>query len=145
MLRELIDPEKRSLQEELVAVSHAWDRAMVTNDPEAIGDFMHQDWTITGTDGNVIDKSTFLDLVRTREVTHNVMESHDLGVRVYGDAAVVTGRGVSGGHYRGEPFYLIEHVSSVFIRQHGRWRCVLTHLSPFIEASRPVPQRDSAQ
>ena len=55
-----------------------WDRAMVTNDPEAIGAYMADDWTIIGPDGSVGDKATFLELVRSGKLTHDVMESHDV-------------------------------------------------------------------
>lgn len=116
-------------EEELIGVAHAWDQTMVANDPEAIGAYMADDWTIIGPDGSVGDKSTFLELVRSGKLTHDVMESHDLNVRVYGDAAVVTARGVSGGQYQGQSFHLIERASCVFVRQQGHWRCVLTHLS----------------
>lgn len=117
------------VEEELIGVAHAWDEAMVGNDPQAIGSYMADDWTIIGPDGSVGDKATFLELVRSGKLTHDVMESHDLKVRVYGDTAVVTGRGVSGGQYQGEFFHLVERTSCVFVRQQGRWRCVLTHLS----------------
>ncbi|HWN42197.1 MAG TPA: nuclear transport factor 2 family protein [Thermoanaerobaculia bacterium] len=122
-----------TIDEELIDVSDAWDRAMVTNDPEAIGLYMADDWIIVGTDGSVGDKAAFLELVRSGKLTHDVMESHDLKVRVYGDTAVVTGRGVSGGQYQGQSFYLVERTSCVFVRQQGRWRCVLTHLSQIAE------------
>jgi ketosteroid isomerase-like protein len=102
---------------------------MVANDADTIGNYMADDWTIIGTDGSVGDKATFLELVRSGALTHDVMESHDLNVRVYGDTAVVTARGVSGGKYQGEPFYLVERASCVFVRQEGQWKCVLTHLS----------------
>lgn len=102
---------------------------MVTNDADAIGQYMADDWTIIGYDGSVCDKATFLDLIRSGALTHDVMESHDLNVRVYGDTAVVIARGVSGGKYQEQKFYLVERVSCVFVRQDGRWRCVLTHLS----------------
>jgi ketosteroid isomerase-like protein len=118
-----------SIEEELVSVAHAWDRAMVANDPVAIGAYMADDWTIIGPGGSVGDKATFLELVQSGKLTHNVMESHDLNVRVYGDTGVVIARGVSGGEYEGESFYLVERVSCVFVRQQNRWRCVLTHLS----------------
>ena len=118
------------VEEELIGVAHAWDQAMVANDPEEIGAYMADDWTIIGPDGSVSDKATFLELVRSGKLTHDVMESHDLKVRVYGDTAVVSARGVSGGHYQGESFYLVERTSCVFVRQQSRWRCVLTHLSP---------------
>ena len=115
---------------EVIEVARSWDRAMVVNDPEAIGAFMADDWTIIGTDGSIGDKPTFLELVRSRKLSHDVMESHDLNVRTYGDTAIVTGRGVSGGQYAGKPFYVVERMSCVFVKQDGEWRCVLTHLSP---------------
>lgn len=68
-------------------------------------------------------------MVRSGDLTHEVMESHDIEVRVYGNAAVVTARGVSAGHYREEPFHLVERVSCVVVRQQHSWKCVLTHLS----------------
>lgn len=117
------------IAEEIMEVSHAWDSAMVANDADAIGSYMADDWIIVGPDGSVGDKATFLELVRSGALTHDVMESHDLSVRVYGDTAVLTARGVSGGKYQGEPFYLVERASCVFVRQAGQWKCVLTHLS----------------
>lgn len=111
----------------------AWDRAMVANDPDAIGAYMADDWAIVGPDGRVGDKARFLELVRSGDLTHDVMETHEPSIRIYGDAAVVVARGVSGGAYRGEPFHLVERVSCVFVRRAGRWRCVLTHLSSMEE------------
>ncbi len=118
-----------SAKDELIGVANEWDRAMVENDAEAIGRHMADDWTIIGPDGSVGDKPTFLGLVRSGTLSHDVMESDDLRVRVYGDTAVVTARGVSGGKYQGQPFREVERSSCVFVRQEGRWRCVLTHLS----------------
>lgn len=102
---------------------------MISNDPEAIGRFMAEEWIVIGPDGSITARSRFLDLIRSGDLTHDVMESHDMDIRVYGDAAVVIARGVSGGAWRGERFLLTERVSSVFIRAGGEWRCVSTHLS----------------
>jgi ketosteroid isomerase-like protein len=116
-------------REELIRVAHAWDRAMVENDADAIGSYMADDWTIIGPDARIGDKQTFLDLVRSGALTHDVMTSEHLDVRLYGDTAVVTARGVSGGTFHGRAFRETELSSSVFIRQAGQWRCVRTHLS----------------
>jgi ketosteroid isomerase-like protein len=118
-----------SVREELIEVANQWDRAMVENDADAIGEFMADDWTIIGSDGGVGDKASFLALVKSGVLSHDVMESHDAKVRVYGDTAVMTARGISGGRYQGQPFREVERTSCVFVRQGGRWRCVLTHLS----------------
>jgi ketosteroid isomerase-like protein len=116
-------------REELIAVTSEWDRAMVANQADAIGRYMADDWIIIGSDGSVSDKPTFLGLVRSGTLSHDVMESNGLRVRIYGDTAVVTARGVSGGKYQGQPFRELERSSCVFVRQEGQWRCVLTHLS----------------
>lgn len=123
-------------EDELVRVAHAWDQAMIENDPDAIGAFMADDWVLIGSDGRASDKASFLDLVRSGALTHDVMTSEDVTVRLYGDAAVVMSRGVSGGLYRGHAFRELERVSSVFVRQGGHWRCVLTHVSK-LEAPTP--------
>ena len=120
---------RSKVEEELIGVANEWDRAMVANDPEAIGLYMADDWTIIGPDGSVGDKATFLELVKSGTLSHDVMESEDLKVRVYGDTAVVTSRGISGGKYQGHTFREVERSSNVFVRQGGQWRCVLTHLS----------------
>jgi ketosteroid isomerase-like protein len=117
------------VKDDLARVARDWDRAMVGNDPEAIGRFMADDWIIIGPDGSVGDKKRFLGLVRSERLTHDVMESHDMRIRVYGDTAVVVARGVSGGRFDGRAFHEIERVTCVFVRRDGRWRCVLTHLS----------------
>lgn len=116
-------------EQELIDVAHEWDRAMIANDAEEIGRFMAEDWTIVGSDGRVGDRKTFLDLVRSGELTHDVMTSEDIQIRLYGETAVVVARGVSGGVFRSQPFREVERATSVFVRQEGRWRCVHTHLS----------------
>ena len=130
MLDREVPPTARGPAEaELIAALDAWDRAMVANDPDAIGSFMADDWTIVGPDGSVGGKERFLELVRSGDLTHDVMETHEPRIRFYDDVAVVVSKGVSGGAYRGEPFHMMERVSCVFVRQAGAWRCVLTHLS----------------
>jgi ketosteroid isomerase-like protein len=117
------------MSEELIATIHGWDQAMISNDPAAIGSFMADDWTIIGSDGGQSDKARFLGLIRSGTLTHNVMTTEDLNIRLYGNTAVVTSRGVSAGTYQGYPFREVERVSCVFVKQEGNWKCILTHLS----------------
>ena len=119
----------RGTRDQLITLAREWDDAMISNDADAIGQFMADDWAIVGSDGRVGDKATFLELVRSGTLSHDVMETHDLSVQVYGDTAVTLARGISGGNYQGQPFREVERVSCVFVRRDGRWRCVLTHLS----------------
>ena len=102
---------------------------MVENDADAIGSFMAADWILVGPDGSIGTRERFLELVRSGDLTHSVMTSEEIDVRVYGSAAVVIARGISAGRYRGQPFRELERSSSVFVKEADEWRCVLTHLS----------------
>jgi ketosteroid isomerase-like protein len=102
---------------------------MVSNDADAIGEHIADEWTIIGPDGSVGDKWWFLDLIRSGRLSHDTMDTHDPVVRVYGDAALLIAHGVSAGVFEGQPFRFDERVSCVFIRRDGSWRCVSTHLS----------------
>ena len=124
-----------AVKAELMRIAHDWDRGMLQNTPDAIGEYMADDWTIIGPDGSIDGKETFLALIRSGVLTHDVMESHDMDVRVYEDTAVVIARGISGGQYQGQSFHVVERVSSVFVKQSGTWRCVSTHLSRMNDVS----------
>jgi hypothetical protein len=59
------------IEEELwMSVAREWDRAMVHNDPDAIGRYMADDWTIVGPDGSMSDKATFLGLIESGALSH---------------------------------------------------------------------------
>ena len=122
---------------ELRTMVAAWDQAMIQNDADKIGQFMHDDWVIVGSDGGVSDKPTFLAQIRQGRLSHDVMTSEDLRIREYGDVAVLISIGVSGGLFEGHAFREHERQSSVFVKERGEWRCVITHLSRLPDAAPP--------
>ncbi len=115
----------------------AWDQAMIQNDADTIGQFMRDDWVIIGSDGGVSVKPTFLAQIRQGRLSHDTMTSEDLLIRVYGEVAVIIATGVSGGRFDGRQFREYERQSSVFVRERGQWRCVMTHLSRLQDAAPP--------
>ena len=116
-------------RQELVALEKAWAQAFLRNDAEAIGRHVAQDWTIITPDGNVLDGSTFLGLIKSGDLTHEVMDFADTSVRVYGDTAVVTARATTKGSFQGHPFSESERSTDIFVKQDGQWKCVLTQLT----------------
>jgi len=115
-------------------LSEEWTRAIVSNKADAIGRFMADDWVIVGETG-VNPRSDFLRLVSTGALTHREMKGTVTRVRVYDNVAVVSSRGKNSGTYKGQPFSSDEWITDVFVKQQGRWRCVLTHLSPAKDTS----------
>jgi ketosteroid isomerase-like protein len=118
---------------ELKTLENEWAQAFVKNDAEAIGGFMANDWIVIGSDGSVIDRASFLGIIKSGMLTHDVMRADDMKVRVYGDTAVVTARSTSKGKFNGQVFSELERSSDVFVKQNGQWKCVLTHLTKIAE------------
>jgi ketosteroid isomerase-like protein len=116
-------------REELVALEKVWAQAFISNDAEAIGRHVAPDWTIITPDGNMLDGSTFLGLIESGDLTHEVMDFADTSARVYGDTAVVTARATSKGRFKGHPFSESEQSTDIFVKQGGQWKCVLTQLT----------------
>jgi ketosteroid isomerase-like protein len=120
---------KDKAEEELNTLEKEWALAFVKNDAEAIGRYMADDWMVISPDGNVIDKATFLGLIKSGVLTHDQMEFAEVKVRVYGDTAVVTSRATSKGKFQGVAFSELERSTDVLMKQKGQWKSVLTHLT----------------
>jgi len=109
-------------------VSAAWDQALVSNDAEAIGRFMADDWVIVSERG-VTKKTAFLAVVASGDLTHEAFKGETLSARQYGDSAVLTGRVRNNGHYKGQPFSSDEWTTDVFVKRNGTWLCVHSHIT----------------
>ena len=115
--------------EEISKLEKEFADSIVKNDPEAIGRFVTDDWIIINADGGIIDKERFLEVIKSGALTHELMQSEDMRVRVYGDSAVVTSLARSKGKFMGQEFTTHERSTDVFVRRDGQWRCVLTQLT----------------
>src|SRR6476620_10005331 len=116
-------------EEELVKLEKAFAEAIVKNDLEGIGRLVTDDWIIVDPDGGIIDRARFFEVIKSGALTHDIMESEDFRVRVYGDSAVVTAITSTKGKFMGQEFSTRERATDVFVKREGRWQCVLTHLT----------------
>ena len=117
------------MEEELLKVEKGFVDAIAKNDLEAIERFVTDDWIIINADGGIIDRECFLGVIKSSALTHEMMESDDMRVRVYGDSAVVSALTRSKGKFMGQEFTTHERSTDVFVRRDGQWRCVLTQLT----------------
>jgi len=60
---------EQEIRKDLETVSAAWERAIVSNDAGAIGQFMTDDWVIVSATG-ITKKSDFLAAVASGDLTH---------------------------------------------------------------------------
>jgi ketosteroid isomerase-like protein len=117
------------MEEELLKVEKGFVDAIAKNDLDGIERFVTDDWIIINADGGIIDRERFLEVIKSGTLTHEMMESEDMRVRVYGDSAVVSALTRSKGKFMGQEFTTHERSTDVFVRRDGQWRCVLTQLT----------------
>lgn len=119
-----------AVERDLVALTREWSRAIVSDDADRIGTYMDDDWVIVSWTG-VTTRDDFLSYVRSGALGHSAMDpAGEPRVRVYGDTAVLSVRVTSTAQYGGADIDADEWTTDVFVRRDGRWRCVLTHITP---------------
>ena len=116
---------------EILRVEEEFGRAMISNDAEAIGALLADDWIIIDPDGRIIDKSRFLGVIRSGALRHEAMDSTEVLVRAYGNTATVTALTTNKGSFMGQEFTTKERATDVFVRENNHWRCVITQLTRF--------------
>ncbi len=119
----------RDSEKEILEVERKFGEAMIQNDAEAIGRILSDDWIIIDPDGGVIDKSRFLDVIKSGALKHEAMDSEDIRVRTYPNTATVTAVTHTRTKYLGKEFTTHERSTDVFVKKDERWQCVLTHLT----------------
>ena len=119
------------MEEELLKLEKAFANAIIRNDVEGIGLFVTDDWIIIDPNGEIVDRTRFFEVIESGALTHDLMESKDFRVRVYGDSAVVTAVTSTKGKFMGHEFSAQERATDVFTKRDRTWRCVLTHLTRF--------------
>jgi hypothetical protein len=76
-------------------------------------------------------QSTFLGVIRSGSLSHEVMDSRDVRVRIYGNSAAVTALTTTTGKFTGQAFNTEERATDLWVKKNGRWMCVLSQLTRF--------------
>lgn len=116
--------------QELALVEERFNQAMVSNDTARIGECISPEWALVTPQAGIVPRERIMNAIASGVLSHDTMTKDVQRVEVYGDVAVVTGRGTNTGKFRGEPMSADEWVTDVYRRVDGRWLCVLTHLTP---------------
>ena len=119
-----------TLEDEVRAVSAAWDEALIGNDAPLVASFMTDDWVYVTPNGPT-PKVDIIGWIASGRLTHDSMAvvGTDRVVRA-GDAVLVTARKASSGTWDGVPYTADEWISEVYVRVAARWRCAFSQKSP---------------
>lgn len=103
--------------------------AFKNSDVAGLEHILLDDFVLTESNGQVSDKKQALSEARNKDPVDEVFENRDQIIRLYGDAAVVTGITLVKGHSAKNAFDLKFQLTDTLIRTKGKWRFASSHVS----------------
>jgi uncharacterized protein (TIGR02246 family) len=120
---------RTSLEQELIQLKHDIGRAYVKRDAAALERLYADDYTVTDAAGETTSKVQEIERMKTGTAVYEATTYDDVKVRVYGDTAIVAGRGTVKGRGTSGAFHTEYRSTNVFVKRSGRWQVVAAHLS----------------
>ena len=115
--------QNNSAEQAVLKVTQEWLDAETSADRAALNRIIADDFLGTGPRGTTVSKT---DVIPREGVSHGLnISGQDLKARVFGDTAIVTGRGLP----KGPPERPELRMTIVFIKRADRWQMVAGHLS----------------
>ncbi len=116
-------------QRELLKADAAVCSAFESGDAKALGDILDATFTLTSSRGEVTDRAQNLEEVAKREPYYDVFRNHDQRVRLYGDAAIITGITTVKGRSEGDAFAVDFQFTDTWVHRDGHWILAASHAS----------------
>jgi ketosteroid isomerase-like protein len=115
--------QSNGVEQTVLKLTQGWLAAEERHDRAALDGIIADDFLGTGPGGNAVSKGDIIPRDGTRAGGLSV-SGQDIRVRVFGNAAVVIGRGVAKTQEKGELRFTV-----VFVKREDRWQMVAGHLS----------------
>ena len=129
----LAQQKSGSAEQELLKLEQDWTNANVKADVAFLDRILAEDWVFTDPEGVVWTKAQSLAALKSGEDKIASMVPDDMKARVYGDAAVVTGRNTTKETLKGKDISGLYRWTDTWIKKAGRWQCVATHASMIVQ------------
>lgn len=120
-----IPEQNTSVEQAVLKVTQEWLAADERHDRAALNRIIADDFLGTGPVGTTVSKKDIIPQEGTAADARGLsINAQDIKVRVFGDTAIVTGRGVPKTQERGELRFTL-----MFVRRVDSWQMVAAHLS----------------
>lgn len=124
------------MEDQLKELRQAWAAAEQCGDTASLERILTDDFVGIGPRGFMLTKEQWLARYQSGDLRNKSFTVDEAQVRVYGDAAVATGRQTQQGAFQGHDIAGQFRVTQVFVKQQDRWLIAALHLSPIAEGSR---------
>ncbi|MFL5586319.1 MAG: nuclear transport factor 2 family protein [Ktedonobacteraceae bacterium] len=117
-------------EQEVLRLADAWANAELRGDTTFLERILADDYIGIGPLGFMLTKQEWLARHQAGDLKYESFSLDEIKVRVYNnDAAVLTGRQVQNGAYRGNSIQAQFRTTLVFVRQQGQWQLASLQLS----------------
>jgi Domain of unknown function (DUF4440)/Outer membrane protein beta-barrel domain len=121
----------------LITLEHQWADALKKGDTATLDSILDDSYVDTDEAGQHSNKQEVIAALKSGDlrivsITLSGMDEHD-----HGTSAVVTGRAVQEGSFKGQPLSDVISFSDTFVMRHGTWKAVASHRSAARDAANP--------
>ncbi len=116
-------------EQEVLRLADAWAIAELRGDTAFLERTLADDFIGIGPLGFMLTRQEWLARHQSGDLKYESFTLDEVKVRVYNDAAVLTGRQVQNGAYRGNSIQAQFRTTLVFVQQQGQWRLAGLQLS----------------
>ena len=120
---------REQIEQEVLRLADAWATAELHGDTAFLETLLSDDFIGIGPLGFMLTKQEWLARHRSGDLKYESFNLDEVNVRVYNEAAILTGRQVQNAAYRGNPIQGRFRTTLVFVQQQGQWRLASLQLS----------------
>jgi ketosteroid isomerase-like protein len=103
--------------------------AFRTGDLAAMERLLAADFTLVSSTSRVQSRAETIAEIKAGDTQYAEFRNHDMTAHVYRDAAIVQGITSLAGTSGGQTFAVDVRFTDTLIREHGRWRIVVSHVT----------------
>jgi len=114
-------------EDQIKALLNQSRQAVLKGDTSYLEKNAAEDYSRVGPDGKRVSKSDWINAIKSGDVKMESVETSDVKVRVYGNAAVATYAADVKGTNKGQDISGHNQITRVFVKQAGKWEEVAFH------------------
>lgn len=105
---------------EFQKIEDNFNTAVISNKVDEIKKCVTEDWVLVNSQGGIIPQEGFFKVLEQGTLSHHTMTKQILRVKIYGDIALVTGRGQNTGSWQGQPLEADEWITDVYKKENDK-------------------------
>jgi ketosteroid isomerase-like protein len=123
------NPKGSPVEQVLIKLENDWNDASMKRDVVVLGRILADDYIFTDPDGVMFTRAQNLEMLKSGDDVVTSAVATDMKVRVYGNAAIVTGRNTVKEQLKGKDISGTYAYTDTWVKRPGSWVCVATHAS----------------